>query len=104
MSNKIQFQQEYNKLIMQGIDEIYVKIILADKFKDILNADEIQSYLAEENNELYNALVEGGFTPFHLSENNISGNIITHGEKESEKAEDYTETEAETECETRNKD
>jgi len=100
MSSKYLFQQEYKKLIMQGIDEIYVKIILADKFKDEINPDEITEYLAEENNELYNALIEGGFRPFHLSENNISGNSIEHA-KTSEKNEDNPETEAEAECETR---
>jgi hypothetical protein len=99
MSSKYLFQQEYRKLMMQGIDEIYVKMILADKFKDEINPDEITEYLAEENNELYNAILEGGFRLFHLSENNISSNSIN--EKESEKSEDHTETETEAECETR---
>lgn len=101
--SKYQFQTEYNNLLNQGINEIYAKIILADKYKDIIDAKEIIESLAEENNEIYNAIIEGGFTPLHLSENNISPIIIQDAPKEEScKTEESCETETETvsNCET----
>jgi len=101
--SKYQFQTEYNNLLNQGINEIYAKIILADKYKDIIDAKEIIEHLAEENNEIYNAILEGGFVPLHLTENNISPIIIQYATKEeSSKTEESikAETETESECET----
>ena len=100
--SKTQFQTEYNNLINQGIHEIYAKIILADKYKDIIDANEIIEHLAEENDEIYNAIIEGEVTPLHLSENNISDISIQDGKKESSEAKESCEAEAETvsNCET----
>lgn len=100
--SKKQFLNEYNNLLAQGIHEIYAKIILAEKYKDIIDVDEIVGYLAEENDELAEAIATGGFVPLHLSENNISINSIDEKE-ESCKAETETETETEanSKCETK---
>ena len=101
---RIQFQNEYNNLIQSGIHEVYAKIILADKYKDIIDTHELIESLAEENESIYEAIIEGGFQPFHL--NNIYVNIIDNGE--TEKTEDNqtkdckteTETKTESKCET----
>lgn len=98
--SKSEFKREYKNLLLQGIDEIYVKIILADKYKDVIDSEELKEYLAEENNEIYEALIEGGFKPFHFNEIIISPNTIH--EKANTENENHTETKAEAECETGN--
>ena len=102
--SKIQFQNEYNNLINSGIHEVYAKIILADKYKDIIDTNELVNYLAEENENVYHAIIEGGFQPFHL--NNISVNSIDNGETEktednqTEDCKTETETKTDSKCET----
>ena len=98
--SKSKFLNEYNNLLNQGISEIYAKLILAEKYKDIIDPDEIVEYFREENDNIYNAIVEGGFTPFHLTENNILTHNIDNGKEDKDETEVKTETttESTTKC------
>jgi hypothetical protein len=98
--SKSNFLNEYNNLLNQGISEIYAKLILAEKYKDIIDPNEIIEYFREENDNIHNAIVEGGFIPFHLTENNILGLSIDNGKKDKDENEDKTETttKSTTEC------
>jgi hypothetical protein len=96
--SKNQFKNEYNALVNQGINEIYVKMILAEKYKEIINIGDIIDELSEENDNLYNAIIEGGFQPFHMTENNISPLNIEDEQENEEETDSKTETK--TECKT----
>ena len=97
--SKSNFLNEYNNLLNQGISEIYAKLILAEKYRDIIDPNEIVEYFREENDNIYHAIVEGGFTPFHLTENNILTLNIDNGKEDKDETEVKTETTTESTAE-----
>ena len=85
MPSRLEINCEIENLKKHGISEDLIQLIMAEKYPDHFNKDDIINEMQSENEFIYNEMTKKGFQPFHEI---LSGNIIEDGQPETqEKAE-----------------